>query len=158
MAGTKVYEDRRAESFKILKQTDLRREKINDVISEIETKLQTLEGEKEDLKQYRELDKKRRALTYKIHDYNYGKAQEEVRFLQAFCINAHSLRATRTIIRHNDVSQLENIQDEYKDKNKSAEEENDKVIVRVYSSACTRHAKAYNFCIFIENRARKRSR
>ena len=68
MAGTKVYEDRRAESFQILKHTDLRREKIKDVIRNIETNLQTLGGEKDDLKQYRELDKKKRALTYRIHD------------------------------------------------------------------------------------------
>ena len=54
VAGTKVYEERRAESFKILKQTDLRREKIQDVIRDIETKLQTLEGEKDDLRQYRD--------------------------------------------------------------------------------------------------------
>ena len=52
---------------------------------------------------------------------------------------------THTIIRHNDVSQIENIQDEYKDKNKSVEEENDKVIVRVYSSACARHANHTTF-------------
>ena len=38
VVGTKVYEERRAESFRILKQTDLRREKIQDVIRDIETK------------------------------------------------------------------------------------------------------------------------
>ena len=79
VAGTKVYEDRRAESFKILKQTDLRREKINDVIKNIEAKLSTLEEEKADLQQYLTFDKKERAVKYCIYTLANEQALNAVR-------------------------------------------------------------------------------
>nr|CCA17167.1 structural maintenance of chromosomes protein 3 put [Albugo laibachii Nc14] len=67
VAGTKVYEDRREESLKILQETQVKREKIEQVISYIEERLEELEGEKEELKQYQKLDRKVRALEYSMH-------------------------------------------------------------------------------------------
>ena len=79
MAGTKVYEDRRAQSLQILKQTDLRREKISEVIQNIEEKLQTLEEEKNDLQQYIACDKKERAIKHCIHNLAHEQALSAVR-------------------------------------------------------------------------------
>ena len=79
MAGTKVYEDRRAQSLQILKQTDLRREKISEVIQNIEEKLQTLEEEKNDLQQYIACDKKERAIKHCIHTLAHEAALKQVR-------------------------------------------------------------------------------
>ena len=50
VAGTKVYEDRRLESLKIMHETDSRREKIQQVITYIEERLAELEEEKDELK------------------------------------------------------------------------------------------------------------
>ena len=79
MAGTKVYEDRRAQSFQILKKTDLRREKISEVIQNIEEKLQTLEEEKNDLQQFIACDKKERAIKHCIHNLAHEDALKKVR-------------------------------------------------------------------------------
>jgi structural maintenance of chromosome 3 (chondroitin sulfate proteoglycan 6) len=46
IAGTRVYDDRRKESLKIMTDTDLRRDQIQDVIDFIETRLGALEKEK----------------------------------------------------------------------------------------------------------------
>lgn len=67
VAGTRVYDERRAESVKIMAETDGKREKIAEVLSYIETRLGELESEKEELKAFQRLDKDRRALEYTIH-------------------------------------------------------------------------------------------
>ena len=79
VAGTTVYEERRAQSVKILKTTDLRRDKIKDVISHIDAKLKTLDEEKSDLKQFLVYDKKSRAITYAIHSLTYDQTCKKVR-------------------------------------------------------------------------------
>ncbi|KAF0761868.1 hypothetical protein AaE_003383, partial [Aphanomyces astaci] len=68
VAGTKVYEDRRVESLKIIQETQGRREKILEVISYIEGRLNELEEEKDELKAYQDLDKEKRALEYMMHE------------------------------------------------------------------------------------------
>ena len=50
VAGTRVYEDRREEALKIMQETNSKRDKIQEVISYIEERLDELEGEKEELK------------------------------------------------------------------------------------------------------------
>ena len=60
VAGTRVYDERKSESQVILKETEGKREKIEDLLKYIEERLQTLEEEKEELKQYQKWDKMRR--------------------------------------------------------------------------------------------------
>jgi structural maintenance of chromosome 3 (chondroitin sulfate proteoglycan 6) len=68
VAGTKVYEDRRLESLKIMQETQSRREKIQEVITYIEERLAELDDEKEELKEYQQLDREQRALEYTMHE------------------------------------------------------------------------------------------
>lgn len=68
VAGTRVYDERREESKTILKETESKREKIEEFLQTIEDRLATLEEEKEELKEYQKYDKMRRALEYTIHD------------------------------------------------------------------------------------------
>ncbi|OQR90845.1 chromosome segregation protein [Thraustotheca clavata] len=68
VAGTKVYEERREESLKIVQDTQSRREKILEVIAYIEGRLNELEEEKDELKEYQELDREKRALEYMLHE------------------------------------------------------------------------------------------
>ncbi len=68
VAGTRVYDKRREESKTILKETESKREKIEEFLKTIEDRLATLEEEKEELKEYQKFDKMRRALEYTIHD------------------------------------------------------------------------------------------
>ncbi|XP_006821274.1 structural maintenance of chromosomes protein 3-like, partial [Saccoglossus kowalevskii] len=59
VAGTRVYDERKSESHQILKETEGKRDKIEDLLKYIEERLQTLEEEKEELKQYQKWDKMR---------------------------------------------------------------------------------------------------
>ncbi|XP_070540446.1 structural maintenance of chromosomes protein 3-like [Ptychodera flava] len=68
VAGTRVYDERKSESHQILKETEGKRDKIEDLLKYIEERLQTLEEEKEELKQYQKWDKMRRSLEYTIHN------------------------------------------------------------------------------------------
>jgi structural maintenance of chromosome 3 (chondroitin sulfate proteoglycan 6) len=71
VAGTKVYEERREESLQIMHETNIKRENIKEMVSYIEKRLTELEEEKEELKQYQQLDKVRHApRTRPLHRYS----------------------------------------------------------------------------------------
>ncbi|EMD37508.1 hypothetical protein CERSUDRAFT_114149 [Gelatoporia subvermispora B] len=74
VAGTKVYEQRRAESLRIMAETDSKRQKINELLDYIETRLAELEEEKEELREFQQKDKDRRCLEYAL----YQRELEEV--------------------------------------------------------------------------------
>ena len=81
IAGTKTYDERRRESMKIMNETDSRREQIEEVIGHIESRLEDLEGEKEELNQFQELDSQRRSLEYAIYDKELKVATDKVEAL-----------------------------------------------------------------------------
>ncbi len=54
---------------------DLKREKIRELLSYIEDRLKELEGEKDELKAFHELDRDRRALEYSIFTNEVHEAQ-----------------------------------------------------------------------------------
>ncbi|WAR22164.1 SMC3-like protein [Mya arenaria] len=82
VAGTKVYDERKEESKDILRETEGKREKINDLLKYIEERLMTLENEKEELKEYQKWDKMRRSLEYTIHDHELRDTKKKLDELQ----------------------------------------------------------------------------
>lgn len=81
VAGTKVYEQRRTESLRIMAETDAKREKINELLEYIDGRLGELEEEKEELKEFQEKDKERRCLEYAVYQRELeevGEALEEI--------------------------------------------------------------------------------
>ena len=78
VAGTRVYDERKVESQNILKDTENKRDKIDDLIKYIEERLGTLESEKEELKQYQKWDKDRRCLEYTIHDKELRETRDKL--------------------------------------------------------------------------------
>ncbi len=81
VAGTKVYEQRRAESLRIMSETDSKRQKINELLDYIDSRLTELEEEKEELKEFQDKDKERRCLEYALYSRELeevGKALEEI--------------------------------------------------------------------------------
>lgn len=81
VAGTKVYEQRRAESLRIMAETDAKRTKISELLDYIDTRLTELEEEKEELKEFQEKDKERRCLEYALYQRELeevGEALEEI--------------------------------------------------------------------------------
>lgn len=67
VAGTQTYETRRAESLKIMTDTNNQREKIDELLEYIKERLSELEEEKEELRGYQEKDRERRCLEYAYH-------------------------------------------------------------------------------------------
>ncbi|XP_077991930.1 structural maintenance of chromosomes protein 3-like [Glandiceps talaboti] len=78
VAGTRVYDERKSESHTILKETEGKRDKIEDLLKYIEERLQTLEEEKEELKQYQKWDKMRRSLEYTIHNHELTDTRKKL--------------------------------------------------------------------------------
>ncbi|KAL4254273.1 SMC family protein [Abortiporus biennis] len=81
VAGTKVYEQRRAESLRIMAETDAKRDKIGELLEYIDSRLTELEEEKEELKEFQEKDKERRCLEYAVYQRELeevGEALEEI--------------------------------------------------------------------------------
>ncbi|KAJ5701961.1 hypothetical protein N7488_009509 [Penicillium malachiteum] len=74
VAGTQVYEARRAESLKIMHDTNSKRTKIDELLDFINERLAELEEEKDELRTYQEKDKERRCLEYTI----YSREQHEI--------------------------------------------------------------------------------
>ncbi|CAB57898.4 Structural maintenance of chromosomes protein 3 [Caenorhabditis elegans] len=77
VAGTRVYDERKEESLKILKETKMKTEKIQGLLKYIDERLQTLENEKEDLKEYQKLDKTKRSVEYTMYDNTNKEAIKE---------------------------------------------------------------------------------
>lgn len=55
VAGTRVYDERRAQSVSILEDTKTKKERIEEVLAYIEERLEELEDEKDELKEYQEV-------------------------------------------------------------------------------------------------------
>jgi structural maintenance of chromosome 3 (chondroitin sulfate proteoglycan 6) len=68
VAGTKVYEQRRSESLKIMDETDSKSAKIDELLTYIEERLSELEAEKDELREFQEKDRERRCLDYALKD------------------------------------------------------------------------------------------
>lgn len=82
VAGTRVYDERKEESRGILKETEGKRDKIDEMLGYIEERLNSLEEEKEELKAYQEWDKMRRSLEYTIHDKELRDTREKLERLE----------------------------------------------------------------------------
>lgn len=82
VAGTRVYDERRDESMAILRETEIKLEKIEEFLRTIEERLSTLEEEKEELKQYQYYDKIRRALEYIIHEVELNENKKKLTELE----------------------------------------------------------------------------
>jgi structural maintenance of chromosome 3 (chondroitin sulfate proteoglycan 6) len=67
VAGTRVYEQRRRESSKIITETNAKREQIRSLLVYIDNKLSELDEEKEELLKFQEADRERRCLEYAIY-------------------------------------------------------------------------------------------
>jgi structural maintenance of chromosome 3 (chondroitin sulfate proteoglycan 6) len=98
VAGTRVYDDRREESLRILEETGSKREKIDEVLVFLDERLAELEKEKEELKGYQEHDRSRRVLEYTIYSKELTDINQKLQDLEGkhefrlflFCV-AYSL-------------------------------------------------------------------
>ena len=75
VAGTTVYDEKKAESLTKMEENKSSIEKIDEILETIETRLDELRGEKEELTQYQKLDRERRAMEYTLYDMELKKAR-----------------------------------------------------------------------------------
>ncbi|XP_049343157.1 structural maintenance of chromosomes protein 3 [Solanum verrucosum] len=78
IGGTRVYEERRQESLKIMQETGNKRKQIIQVVQYLDERLNELEQEKEELKKYQQLDKQRKSLEYTIFDKELHDARQKL--------------------------------------------------------------------------------
>eukprot|EP00252_Welwitschia_mirabilis_P018814 TRINITY_DN4209_c0_g1_i1.p1 TRINITY_DN4209_c0_g1~~TRINITY_DN4209_c0_g1_i1.p1 ORF type:complete len:1207 (-),score=328.66 TRINITY_DN4209_c0_g1_i1:370-3990(-) len=78
IGGTRVYEERRKESLKIMQETGSKRKQIIEVVQYIEERLKELDEEKEELRKYQQLDKQRRSLEYTIFEKEVEDAKQKL--------------------------------------------------------------------------------
>ena len=83
VAGTRVYEDHRQESLKILEETALKQEKIRELLTFIDERLAELAEEKEELLRFQELDRKKRATEALLITREQAEVEEALAKLEA---------------------------------------------------------------------------
>ncbi|RWS27390.1 structural maintenance of chromosomes protein 3-like protein 2, partial [Leptotrombidium deliense] len=115
VAGTRIYDERKEESRVLLRDTESKLEKIMDLLKYIEERLQTLEGEKEELKEYQKWDKMRRALEYTIYNQELEDARKKQRELE-------TRRETSSSVTERLREKLQELVDEIKDKGRQLRE------------------------------------
>ncbi|TPX14356.1 uncharacterized protein E0L32_005552 [Thyridium curvatum] len=76
VAGTESYENRRAESLKIMAETNSKRGKIDELLDYIKSRMSELEEEKEELRGFQEKDRERRCLEYAYYNQQQMAFQE----------------------------------------------------------------------------------
>ena len=76
VAGTTVYDEKKAESLAKMEENKSSVDKIQETLSYMEQRLDELRGEKEELTQYQKLDRNRRAVEYTLYDKELRRARE----------------------------------------------------------------------------------
>ncbi|KAH0832217.1 RecF/RecN/SMC [Lanmaoa asiatica] len=110
VAGTKVYEQRRTESLRIMAETDAKRTKINELLEYIESRLTELEEEKEELREFQEKDKERRCLEYALYQRELeevGEALEEIEEERRGEVHGANVRREHYDTREKEIQRLE---------------------------------------------------
>jgi len=83
IGGTKVYEERRRESLKIMQENEVRKNQIQEVVDQLDEKLSELDAEREELHRYQQLDKQRRGLEYALYDKELTDARKKLDEIEA---------------------------------------------------------------------------
>ena len=78
VAGTTVYDEKKAESLAKMQENTISIEKIQEILSDIHERLEELQSEKEELTNYQKLDRERRALEYTLYDKELRKARQSL--------------------------------------------------------------------------------
>ncbi|KAG9246730.1 putative chromosome segregation protein sudA [Calycina marina] len=165
VAGTQVYEARRAESLKIMTETDNKRTKIDESLEYIKERLSELEEEKEELRGYQEKDKELRCLKYaffareqtalsnaieEIEDFRQMGDEGTEEDLQAFADGENAVAAFETEIeqlqRHVELLKLEKLQMEDERKENAKKKAKTELLVKSLTDnlSSTEHARTHH--------------
>ncbi|GAB7328029.1 hypothetical protein MBLNU13_g00080t1 [Cladosporium sp. NU13] len=76
VAGTQIYVNRRTESVRIMDEAETKRAKVDEVLDTIRDRLDQLEEEKNELREFQDKDRERRCLEYTIHNREKDAIEE----------------------------------------------------------------------------------
>jgi structural maintenance of chromosome 3 (chondroitin sulfate proteoglycan 6) len=82
VAGTTVYEQKKAESVAKMQENEQSINKIDEILSEINQRLDELQGEKEELTVYQQADRQRKAIEYTLYDKELRKSRHALDHLE----------------------------------------------------------------------------
>ncbi|KAL6760778.1 RecF/RecN/SMC [Haematococcus lacustris] len=83
IGGTKVYEERRKESLKLMADTESRRAQIDEVMSVITSKLSELDADRKELAEYQAADRDRRALEFALLERDLSSNRKKLEEVEA---------------------------------------------------------------------------
>jgi len=110
VAGTTVYDEKKAESLAKMEENRSSIEKIDEMLLYIDTRLGELQDEKEELTRYQKLDRERRAVEYTVYDHELRKSRQDLDDLeQARHDEAEKLNKLHEDVRvtHEEIRSLE---------------------------------------------------
>lgn len=96
VAGTRVYEDHRQESLKILEETGSKQAKITELLGFIDERLCELAEEKEELQKFQTLDRQKRACEFILFSREAAEASEALSKLEHEEAEEQGRRSTLT--------------------------------------------------------------
>ena len=83
VGGTKIYEERRKESLDLIEDAKAKKKEIQDMLTFFEDKVSELEGDKEELVSYLQLDKQRRVVEFCIFDRDLQTTNASLQSIEA---------------------------------------------------------------------------
>lgn len=110
ISGSNVYETRRADSLKLLADTDSKCSNIDSVVTSINERLDELEGEKEELEAWSRNDRERRSLMYTLKSREEEEIQaaiEKIDYLESQGRETKESNEAAFIQNENDIAQIE---------------------------------------------------
>ncbi|KAK6590509.1 SMC3 SMC type chromosomal ABC ATpase [Cryptosporidium xiaoi] len=76
IAGTRIYDERREESMRVLLETETRKMKVDSVFNDIQKRIDILKDEQQEFNAFMTLDRRRRALEYIITEFEWEDASK----------------------------------------------------------------------------------
>jgi structural maintenance of chromosome 3 (chondroitin sulfate proteoglycan 6) len=110
ISGSNVYETRRADSLKLLNDTDSKCANIDSVVESINERLGELEGEKEELEAWSKNDRERRSLLYTLHSREEAELEAKIEHIDSLEHHGREMREdNEATFRQNedDITRLE---------------------------------------------------
>ena len=112
VAGTTIYDERKAESEKMMEDTHRKREKIAELMERVNEKIKELQGESAELEDYIKLEKERRALEYILYKNHVIKTQENIDFYENSQIDLLEKVNSLKLSSNNFQDQIDNYENE----------------------------------------------
>ncbi|UPX10484.1 Structural maintenance of chromosomes protein 3 [Ascochyta rabiei] len=110
ISGSNVYETRRADSLKLLTDTDSKCANIDSVVESINERLGELEGEKEELEAWSKNDRERRSLLYTLKSREEAQLETQIEHIDSLEHHGREMREdNEATFRRNedDITRLE---------------------------------------------------